>query len=70
MAYQVEPCKEDDCLWGELFRGPVPLQSCTSEKKNEIQEYFVKIHGKDYAQNAADNALCFDLDDFYLSGEP
>ena len=70
VAYQVEPCKEDNCKWEEYFREPVPLQNCTSEKKKEIKEYYVKIHGKDFGQNASDNALCFDMDDFYLSGEP
>ena len=74
VAYQIQPCQENngDCELGTRIRGGegVPFSNCTSEKLDDIRKYWVKTKGEAEGLMFANNALCLDMEDFYLTGEP
>ena len=48
----------------------MPFKKCTGEKLNDITQYWIRSRGENFGQLFAENALCLDMEDLYLSGEP
>ena len=70
MAYQIEPCKDEtgDCEVGTRVRGGagVPFSNCTTEKLEDIENYWVETRGEAVGLEYANNALCLDMENFYI----
>ena len=74
VAYQYAPCKNAGkdvyCDEGIEHISEVPVQKCSSEKQKEIDEQLIKKFGTDYGPFYSENAVCLDLEDVYIAGEP
>ena len=73
VAYQSAPCQSASgaCKRDPLARlaSEVPVKRCTSQKQEEIEEQANKKWGR-IGTSLAVNAVCLDLEDIYIAGEP
>ena len=74
VAYQYAPCKNAGkdiyCDAALDHLSEVPIQKCTSKKQKEIEEYWIKKWSERDALIMASNAVCLNLEDIYIAGEP
>ena len=47
-----------------------PFKNCTIEKQTELRDYWIKTRGEFVGERFATNAVCLDMEGFYLAGEP
>ena len=60
---------DGNCAYNERKR-EVALTLCSLDKQEEIKEYLGRTKGELNQSRFGDKALCADMDDFYITGEP
>ena len=72
VAHQIIPCEKEggNCSDEDRVGAAVPLSNCSSETQSIIDEQWTKRWGEEEGQLYARNAVCLNMADFYLTGDP
>ena len=71
VAYQKIPCTDiDECRSNEVRQTPLSFETCSKERQEDVRKYWAKKRDIYEALYYADNALCLNLKDVYIGGEP
>ena len=71
VAYQKIPCTDiNECRSSEVRSTPISLETCSEERQEDVRKYWAKKRDIYVAPEYADKALCLNLKDVYIGGEP